>query len=894
MNRKTKARLAARKKASRPDRFIEDGYSHWKFSKGKSANPESKIENVDIPADEISQLTSSDEEDDDEDLSARVGDSQSPLAHSDTTLVTSFDPSHLSAEEISVLINSGEININAICRDSHGRFASCGAAGLPPSERSGVSEARMAHARHLIEQVRSTKTPDAGTVKELANHLGTMTVAQLHSLKKEYGLKASGKDKAALKEKLTARFSQKATGAAVTPTALVPKATDTSPAVSPHPPSPVHVPVGTFGTTKDITWRHEDNEAYAYELAQHILGPNATAHDLVSVAGIPDGARVGVSTSEGVGKHAYIYAVGSTQVRNPDTGKMESKKYEAGRTISLHPDGTRSIHNDSFEGKGSGLAMFGRQVENATKWGFTHIDTYAAGQGSGTTGKRPEEGKYNGYYTWPRFGYNGKVHPDDIERMPPDVQRNAKAAGNMLSGVMSTKEGRDWWMGHGESKNLKFDLTPGSYSQDTLNTYLKHRGVIKDSPSVPVKNSGLLEQSLYAEDISVLINSGELDVNAICRDWHGRFAKCGSEGTTPSSHDAVSTDRIAHARHLVEQVRGVNPPNPVAVKALADHLGTLTVTQLHSLKKEYGLKASGKNKAALKEKLTERFSQKAVTPPALPALAPKATDTTPASTPMPHAPKATEPTPVPSSNPPTPVHVPLGTFGTTKDIMWGTPINEVHDIARQALGSAATAADLVSIAGIPDGGQVRVVSNQSAYTHHITIHAVGSKEITDPKTGKKRLEDFKTERTLMIRNDGTKTIHNESFEGKGFGITMLGRQVENATKWGFTSIDTVAGGFGSGTTGKRTKEGNYNGYYTWPRLGYDGRIPSEIVDRLPPAIRANAEAAGYKLSGIMSTKGGRDWWMGHGTELKVKFDLTPGSYSQDTLNSYLKHRGILK
>jgi hypothetical protein len=36
MNRKARARLAARKKASRPDRFIEDGYSHWKFSKGKS------------------------------------------------------------------------------------------------------------------------------------------------------------------------------------------------------------------------------------------------------------------------------------------------------------------------------------------------------------------------------------------------------------------------------------------------------------------------------------------------------------------------------------------------------------------------------------------------------------------------------------------------------------------------------------------------------------------------------------------------------------------------------------------------------------------------------------------------------------------------------------------
>jgi hypothetical protein len=58
MNRKAKARLAARKKASRPDRFIEDGYSHWKFSKGTSGSSDT-----------------------------------TPVAHSDPTLVADFDPS---------------------------------------------------------------------------------------------------------------------------------------------------------------------------------------------------------------------------------------------------------------------------------------------------------------------------------------------------------------------------------------------------------------------------------------------------------------------------------------------------------------------------------------------------------------------------------------------------------------------------------------------------------------------------------------------------------------------------------------------------------------------------------------------------------------------------------
>jgi hypothetical protein len=108
MNRKARARLAARKKASRPDRFIEDGYSHWKFSKGKSASSDSKIENVEISAEEISQSVNSGEEDEDEDLSANVDSGQPPVAHQDPTLVVDFDPSQT--------------------RDTHGRWSPSGKA----------------------------------------------------------------------------------------------------------------------------------------------------------------------------------------------------------------------------------------------------------------------------------------------------------------------------------------------------------------------------------------------------------------------------------------------------------------------------------------------------------------------------------------------------------------------------------------------------------------------------------------------------------------------------------------------------------------------------------------------------------------------------------------------
>lgn len=98
------------------------------------------------------------------------------------------------------------------------------------------------------------------------------------------------------------------------------------------------------------------------------------------------------------------------------------------------------------------------------------------------------------------------------------------------------------------------------------------------------------------------------DLKAICRDERGRFASCGGTGRSPVAHAERAKERVEKARKLVQDMKdGPKPPHAVKVKELADHLGTMTVAELHALKKEHNLSASGATKAALKDRLVTRY-----------------------------------------------------------------------------------------------------------------------------------------------------------------------------------------------------------------------------------------------------------------------------------------------
>jgi HK97 family phage portal protein len=128
-------------------------------------------------------------------------------------------------------------------------------------------------------------------------------------------------------------------------------------------------------------------------------------------------------------------------------------------------------------------------------------------------------------------------------------------------------------------------------------------------------------------------------------------------------------------------------------------------------------------------------------------------------------------------------------------------------------------------------------------------------------------------RTFHFDEQGKPTVvENEHFympkdqTGTGLGTKVFASQVDKAAKMGFKRIDTIGG---------RSEE--MNGYYTWPRLGYDGMVKGP--DGQPT-----------RLTDLMRTKEGRDYWKQNGVQMKMSFDLSENSRSRKILDAYVKER----
>jgi hypothetical protein len=80
--------------------------------------------------------------------------------------------------------------------------------------------------------------------------------------------------------------------------------------------------------------------------------------------------------------------------------------------------------------------------------------------------------------------------------------------------------------------------------------------------------------------------------------------RAGGIGRTPAEHAAR---RQAASDAVRVFASGQGPPTAAEAEALAGHLARLTVSQIHALKAEHGLRGSAPNKAALVVKMAERF-----------------------------------------------------------------------------------------------------------------------------------------------------------------------------------------------------------------------------------------------------------------------------------------------
>lgn len=148
-------------------------------------------------------------------------------------------------------------------------------------------------------------------------------------------------------------------------------------------------------------------------------------------------------------------------------------------------------------------------------------------------------------------------------------------------------------------------------------------------------------------------------------------------------------------------------------------------------------------------------------------------------------------------------------------------------------------------------------------------------------------DQYRLTRTLKQNYAGKIVLQADSFhvakehQGSGIGAEVFGRMIQEARRLGVNKIVTFA-----------ARSPEENGYWAWPKFGYDTEISGDLRSLLPRSL-AGAE----RLSDLLVTPEGSEWWRQHGTGTSLTFDLTPGSRSMEMWKTYLQvkaHRNPTK
>lgn len=260
---------------------------------------------------------------------------------------------------------------------------------------------------------------------------------------------------------------------------------------TPTPPLPLFWSKATVAFEGFAEHGANDQEA-AYKMLDEALGTKLRQKEIASLVGAPHNAKVTVRP---------LATMADAKVVGAEIDWRAPNGAAAQRLIERKGD-QLVVSNEHFmvpkeeQRSGLGTAAFVRQVQSAKNLGFSHIETVAA---SG--------GEFNGYYTWPRLGYDGPLQPITLVSLPPNLQTATR-----VSDLMRTPEGRDWWKQHGRTISLEFDLAKDSLSNRVLAEYVAERkaaGPLDLNKSIYTDNataSGVRHEEieLTAEDDEIL------------------------------------------------------------------------------------------------------------------------------------------------------------------------------------------------------------------------------------------------------------------------------------------------------------------------------------------------------------------------------------------------------
>lgn len=201
-----------------------------------------------------------------------------------------------------------------------------------------------------------------------------------------------------------------------------------------------------------------------------------------------------------------------------------------------------------------------------------------------------------------------------------------------------------------------------------------------------------------------------------------------------------------------------------------------------------------------------------------------------------------------------------------KVIVYDGEGRQVERTARRLFGRALEPWEYAGLAGAPDDALVEVG----------TLHGGIYLELCQPLSNSYRGSHVAQRLSVgvVLFNEGFH-IHRRSLQRRGFGLRVVYRQFHAAKSLGVLRIVAMGG-----------RSDEENGYYTWPRFGFDGPLPAQIRQRLPLGLRRARTALD-----LIDCEAGRRWWRQNGVPLHVSFDLADGSRSWAVFERYLRQAG---
>lgn len=304
------------------------------------------------------------------------------------------------------------------------------------------------------------------------------------------------------------------------PTGSDPVAARPAPAAPPPPPrpSPAPTPAPTL-TAHEFTTpgavplpsdppRAVENVNFAggeeatKRTLREFFGRDVDPKIFAALVNAHDGARVSVSSYGG-----------NLSVETRGDG------YNATRTVRRDRDGTIYVKNNYFRvefnrapnpnpppkwnqsnPEVSGSALLANQIRAARALGAAKLKTHAARADA----PHPNDGM-NGYYTWPRLGYDDSIPGgkwDKLSREKPELAAlvTSNPTGSTVEksvlNLMTTEEGRKWWQKYGDDLfDMEFDLKHDSLSMRTAVAYAKEQAGTRSAraanpPNPPTRSRG--------------------------------------------------------------------------------------------------------------------------------------------------------------------------------------------------------------------------------------------------------------------------------------------------------------------------------------------------------------------------------------------------------------------